>query len=662
MKAFLKSVTAVFFIAVLFSFTAVVSSAADSCSAHNFVDDRCTNCGTYYVERGKHVKIILEEKGVRLSGVAWTVPVDAPVKVVSKGVDGFFEETTYYAIVEGIRAGESEVYAYSKGSLAQTAKVYIECKNHSFNNYVSDNNATCDDGTKTAKCEYCEVTNTIPDIGSAVHDVKSFTPNGDATCTKDGTKTGLCSKCAIFVTVTDENSKKPHDYQNYLSDGNATCTADGTKTGVCVNCGAKDTVKDEGSKTEHSFGEYVSDGNATCTEDGTKTAKCTKCDATDTTFDIFSRYGHDYSEWITITEMNCLEDGLKERVCARCGNKESEVVERTGHRLIYQPAREPTCKEEGRTSGWYCANPHCTTEYEGSTPIPKTEHRIHNSKGCASMKDNGFTMVTCSLCDEVFDSTVIYRIKSVTLSSTSYNYDGKVKTPSVLVMDVDEKALTEGEDYSLKYEGSRKAPGKYNVKIIFEGDYEGTEIRSFVIKPLKSEKIEATQTADTITLKWNKVIGATGYRVYVYNTKTGKYKTVKTTAGTTCTVKKLKSGTAYKYAVKAYTKTSDGETIWAENSVKITTATKPATLKVKVTAGSKKATLSWNEVRGATGYQVYMKAPGESYKKIKVTTDSKYTVKSLKKGKTYKFRVRAYSKVDGKYIYGDYKTYSVKIK
>ena len=57
-----------------------------------------------------------------------------------------------------------------------------------------------------------------------------------------------------------------------------------------------------------------------------------------------------------------------------------------------------------------------------------------------------------------------------------------------------------------------------------------------------------------------------------------------------------------------------------------------------------------------------MKAPGETYKKIKVTTDNNYTVKSLKKGKTYKFRVRAYSKVDGKYIYGDYKTYSVKVK
>lgn len=38
---------------------------------------------------------------------------------------------------------------------------------HSFTNYVSDNNATYDhDGTKTAKCDHCDATHTIPDPGS----------------------------------------------------------------------------------------------------------------------------------------------------------------------------------------------------------------------------------------------------------------------------------------------------------------------------------------------------------------------------------------------------------------------------------------------------------------------------------------------------------------
>ncbi len=40
---------------------------------------------------------------------------------------------------------------------------------HNYINYVSDGNATClDDGTKTAKCEFCEQTKTLPDGGSAL--------------------------------------------------------------------------------------------------------------------------------------------------------------------------------------------------------------------------------------------------------------------------------------------------------------------------------------------------------------------------------------------------------------------------------------------------------------------------------------------------------------
>ncbi|MCQ2526843.1 MAG: hypothetical protein MJ130_08760, partial [Lachnospiraceae bacterium] len=53
---------------------------------------------------------------------------------------------------------------------------------HSFTNYKSDNNATCTlDGTKTAKCDRCDVTDTKADTGSAtgIHD---FSQNGTCAC------------------------------------------------------------------------------------------------------------------------------------------------------------------------------------------------------------------------------------------------------------------------------------------------------------------------------------------------------------------------------------------------------------------------------------------------------------------------------------------------
>ena len=51
----------------------------------------------------------------------------------------------------------------------------IECVEHSFTNYVSDNNATSEtDGTKTAYCDYgCGMTNTIVDKGSILKKVTS---------------------------------------------------------------------------------------------------------------------------------------------------------------------------------------------------------------------------------------------------------------------------------------------------------------------------------------------------------------------------------------------------------------------------------------------------------------------------------------------------------
>lgn len=48
---------------------------------------------------------------------------------------------------------------------------------HSFTNYVSDNNATYDhDGTKTAECDHCDATHTIPDPGSKLVPVDAPQP------------------------------------------------------------------------------------------------------------------------------------------------------------------------------------------------------------------------------------------------------------------------------------------------------------------------------------------------------------------------------------------------------------------------------------------------------------------------------------------------------
>lgn len=86
---------------------------------------------------------------------------------------------------------------------------------HSFTNYVSDNNATCDkDGTETAKCDDCSAENTKTDAGSATgHNygeaTYTWTDNGSA-CTASRTCENDQSHVETATgSVTSQQTKAP---------------------------------------------------------------------------------------------------------------------------------------------------------------------------------------------------------------------------------------------------------------------------------------------------------------------------------------------------------------------------------------------------------------------------------------------------------------------
>ena len=79
---------------------------------------------------------------------------------------------------------------------------------------------------------------------------------------------------------------------------------------------------------------------------------------------------------------------------------------------------------------------------------------------------------------------------------------------------------------------------------------------------------------------------------------------------------------------------------------------------------AKKMFVSWKKVKGAKGYQIQY-ATNKKYRKAKkiTTSKTKYTIKKLKKKKTYYVRVRAYAVNNGKKVYGKWsKVKKVKIK
>ncbi len=111
------------------------------------------------------------------------------------------------------------------------------------------------------------------------------------------------------------------------------------------------------------------------------------------------------------------------------------------------------------------------------------------------------------------------------------------------------KNLKAGTEYTYRVRAYAKRNGK-----TYWGDYDRGDSITLAASPV----IKSTSsTKNSITLKWGKVKSADGYRVYRYDSKTKKWKSIATVKnGKTSYVdkKSLKSKTTYKYKVKAYHK------------------------------------------------------------------------------------------------------------
>lgn len=166
--------------------------------------------------------------------------------------------------------------------------------------------------------------------------------------------------------------------------------------------------------------------------------------------------------------------------------------------------------------------------------------------------------------------------------------------------------------------------------------------------------VKASKTASTVTLKWNKVNGATGYRVYIYNKDSKSYESLATVSKLNYKISGLNPNTSYKFAVRAYAKTVSGN-VWADEYEKITVRTLLAAPSIYVAADKDSVELSWSKVQGATGYVVYYcSSKNGTYKKLATVKSTSYTSEKINSDDNYYFKVRAYTKVSDSNVYGDY--------
>jgi len=267
---------------------------------------------------------------------------------------------------------------------------------------------------------------------------------------------------------------------------------------------------------------------------------------------------------------------------------------------------------------------------------------------------------TCKTCGNSYTdnyepdtSAEKFFVQSAKLSASQFTYDGKQKTPTAVVKDNYGNKLAARKDYEVSYGSTtRKAIGRYSVKLTYKGKYSGSKTLYFTIGPKNPSSISTNLYGyDDVKVSWKKVSGATGYKVY-YKKSTSATWSSKSTTGTSVKIANLTDGVKYNIKVVTY-KTKNGYKCYnAGKSASVYTLKKVAG--VKATKSSTKVKVSWTNISGETGYQISQstKKSGTNIVATYKTTSGKSKTVTAKKGKTYYYKVRAYKIVGNKTVYG----------
>ena len=433
-----------------------------------------------------------------------------------------------------------------------------------------------------------------------------------------------CKTRNVYISVTDElfNGTQNIALTNYGTSSKVTCR---TPQLIKINDNlflvmweeynsstGKTTTKtmtvDSNGKTiskavSHSFG--LSDCQPVVCSDGmvkwyvTNNSKPTLYKLSPYALDDY--HEHSYTKTV-LSNATCTTAGTVKYTCS-CGDFYTETIPATGH----------------KSSGWI---------------VDKT----------ASIGVKGSKHKECTVCKKVLETAEIPALSrisiskaSVTLSTSTYAYDGKAKKPGVTVK-LNGKTLKNGTDYTVSYSNNTKV-GTATVKIMGKGNYTGSVSKTYSIKNnfkkatisgISNKSYTGKNITQSITVKYNgkTLKNGTDYTVSCSNNKS---------IGT-ATVKIAGKG--------SYTGT-----------ITKTFKINPAKQEIqKLTAKSKAFFVDWAQKGSATGYEIQYATNSKftSAKKVTITnnkTDTK-TISKLSGKKKYYVRVRSYTTVKGTKYYG----------
>ena len=529
-----------------------------------------------------------------------------------------------------------KIYPTYNPSVAKTYKFSCGCTSHTYGSAVITKQPTCtSEGTKTKTCTKCNatVTETIPKTSHKYADTVVA-----PTCTADGYTLHKCSVCG--TSYKDNTTKATgHSYGNSVVTKQPTCTSEGTKTKTCTKCNV--TVTETIAKLSHSYTTTVV--APTCTTDGYTLHKCSVC-GTSYKDNTTKATGHSYGNSVVTKQPTCTADGTAIKTCTKCNATVTEKLPAKGHTAVTDKGYPATCTTAGKTDGSHCSV--CNTVIKAQTVINATGHKssVWIVDKAASIGVKGSKHKECTVCKKVLETAEIPALSrisiskaSVTLSTSTYAYDGKAKKPGVTVK-LNGKTLKNGTDYTVSYSNNTKV-GTATVKITGKGNYTGSVSKTYSIKNnfkkatvsgISTKAFTGKNITQSITVKYNgkTLKKGTDYTVSYSNNKKIGTATVKIAGKGSCT------GTVTK-----------------------TFKINPAKQEIqKLTAKSKAFFVDWAQKGSATGYEIQYATNSKftSAKKVTITNNKtdKATVSKLSGKKEYYVRVRSYTTVKGTKYYG----------
>ncbi len=208
-----------------------------------------------------------------------------------------------------------------------------------------------------------------------------------------------------------------------------------------------------------------------------------------------------------------------------------------------------------------------------------------------------------------------------------------------------------GLDSVTTYKFRVRPYAKVGSKTLY-GEFKTVSKSTTIGKPTSVEFSDITETSATI--KWNKIPGATSYRINYTNSSTG-YSATTTSTSETVKLTSLGKGAVYKVKISAL---NTGKKITGNYSDVFTFTTSPAAVKITKAEATPDAQvkLAWTSSPGASGYTVYYgKADAQgnvaSFSEGGTVTATSATIGPFTPGNTYVFKVLAFTKVSSGIAY-----------